>query len=113
EIDVTDKSALMMLSVLFDDRISNNERIFLLKEEYGILLSKEGEEMMSEWNNTAEAFIERGFERGYDQGNMEGIEKVARQMLHMGLSDEMVVKACNLSYEEIEKLKKGEKPQGK
>ena len=113
EIDVTDKSALMMLSVLFDDRIRNNERIFLLKEEYGILLSKEGEEMMSEWNNTAEAFIERGFERGYDQGNMEGIEKVARQMLHMGLSDEMVVKACNLSYEEIEKLKKGEKPQGK
>ena len=112
EIDVTDKSALMMLSVLFDDRMSNNERIFLLKEEYGILLSKEGEEMMSEWNNTAEAFIERGFERGYDQGNMEGIEKVARQMLHMGLSDEMVVKACNLSYEEIEKLKKGEKPQG-
>ena len=64
-------------------------------------------------NNTAEAFIERGFERGYDQGNMEGIEKVARQMLHMGLSDEMVVKACNLSYEEIEKLKKGEKSQGK
>ena len=113
EIDVTDKSALMMLSVLFDDEISNNERIFLLKEEYGILLSKEGEEMMSEWNNTAEAFIERGFERGYDQGNMEGIEKVARQMLHMGLSDEMVVKACNLTYEEIEKLKKGEKPQGK
>lgn len=113
EIDFTDKSALMMLSVLFDDRISNNERIFILKEEYGILLSKEGEEMMSEWNNTAEAFIERGFERGYDQGNMEGIEKVARQMLHMGLSDEMVVKACNLSYEEIEKLKKGEKPQGK
>lgn len=113
EIDVTDKSALMMLSVLFDDRISNNEHIFLLKEEYGILLSKEGEEMMSEWNNTAEAFIERGFERGYDQGNMEGIEKVARQMLHMGLSDEMVVKACNLTYEEIEKLKKGEKPQGK
>ena len=43
---------------------------------------------------------------------MEGIEKVARQMLHMGLSDETVVKACNLSYEEIEKLKKGEKPQG-
>ena len=104
EIDVTDKSALMMLSVLFDDRISNNERIFLLKEEYGILLSKEGEEMMSEWNNTAEAFIERGFERGYDQGNMEGVEKVARQMLHMGLSDEMVVKACNLSYEERTKI---------
>ena len=112
EIDVTDKSVSMMLSVLFDDRISDRERLFLLKEEYGIVLSKEDEEMMGEWHNTAEAFIERGYERGdaagYKRGNIEGVEKVARQMLHKGISDEMIAELCSLSYEKIEELKNEE-----
>ena len=128
EIDVTDKSALMMLSILFDDRISDKERLFLLKEEYGIVLAKEDEEMMSEWHNTADAFIERGYERGdaagyergnaagyergnaegYERGSAEGVEKVARQMLHKGISDEMIAEMCGLSYEKIEELKNEE-----
>ena len=37
DIDVTDKSALMMLSVLFSSKLTKEERIFILKEEYGIL----------------------------------------------------------------------------
>ena len=120
EIDVTDKSALMMLSILFDDRISDKRRPFLLKEEYGIVLAKEDEEMMGEWHNTADAFIERGYERGdaagyergnaegYERGSAEGVEKVARQMLHKGISDEMIAEMCSLSYEKIEELKNEE-----
>ena len=56
-------------------------------------------------NNTAEAF----FQRGYEIGVKVRMEIGARRLLNMGISDEMIAYICNLSIEEVEKVKRAEK----
>ena len=51
----------------------------------------------------------KGMEKGLEKGREEGMEKekisTARRLLSMGLSDEQVATATELSLEEIQKLK--------
>ena len=78
DIDVTDKSALMMLSVLFSSKLTKEERIFILKEEYGILLSEAEREDLNHMCNAHEGVLEYGKEigrrDGIEIGRKDGIE---------------------------------------
>ena len=122
QIDVTDKSALMMLSVLFSSKLTKEERIFILKEEYGILLSEAEREDLNHMCNAHEGAIEQGKEigivlgekRGIEIGRKDGIEigrnsqklENAKNLLMIGASIEMVVNGIGLPHETVEKLYK-------
>ena len=130
DIDVSDKSALMMLSVLFSSKLTKEERIFILKEEYGILLSEAEREDLNHMCNAHEGAIEQGKEigivlgekRGIEIGRKDGIEigrkdgieigrnsqklENAKNLLMIGASIEMVVNGIGLSHETVEKLYK-------
>jgi predicted transposase/invertase (TIGR01784 family) len=50
--------------------------------------------------------IEKGIEKGMEKGKKEEREIVAKNMLSLGLEDELVIKATGLDQSIIEKLKK-------
>ncbi len=122
DIDVTDKSALMMLSVLFSSKLTKEERIFILKEEYDILLSEAEREDLNHMCNAHEGVLEYGKEMGIVIGRKDGIEigrkdgieigrnsqklESAKKLLMIGASIDMVVNGIGLSYETVEKLYK-------
>ena len=129
EIDVNDKSALMMLSVLFNDRMSIQDRVLCLRKHYGILLTEEEENEVKSMSETWAGFYGRGVrygvEQGIEQGKVLGIEQgkeigikegkvigieqeranVANRMLMYGMDEELIVKLTGLSWEEMNKLK--------
>ena len=116
DIDVNDKSALMMLSVLFSSKLTKEERIFILKEEYGMLLSEAEREDLNHMCNAHEGVLEYGKEigrkDGIEIGRKDGIEigrnsqklDSAKKLLVIGASIDMVVNGIGLSYETVEKL---------
>ena len=112
-IDVTNKSALMMLSVLFSSKLSKEERIFILKEEYGILLSEAEREELDTMCNAHEGAVEQGKEIGKEIGKKIGIAlgesngrkirnlEIARKMILKGMSFEDINEFTDLTYSEI------------
>ena len=132
KIDTSDKSALMMLSVLFGSKITQEERTFILKEEYGILLSEAEKEDLNHMCNAHEGVLEYGKEigrkDGIEIGRKDGIKigrkdgikigrkdgikigkkrqklESAKSLLMLGASIEMVSKGMELPYETVEKL---------
>ena len=106
DIDVTDKSALMMLSVLFSSKLTKEERIFILKEEYGMLLSEAEREDLNHMCNAHEGVLEYGKEMGIVIGRNSQKLESAKKLLMIGASIEMVVNGIGLSYETVEKLYK-------
>lgn len=112
-IDVTNKSALMMLSVLFSSKLSKEERIFILKEEYGILLSEAEREELNHMCNAHEGAVEQGKEIGKEIGKKIGIAlgesngrkirnlEIARKMILKGMSFEDINELTDLSYHQI------------
>ena len=106
DIDVTDKSALMMLSVLFSSKLTKEERIFILKEEYGILLSEAEREDLNHMCNAHEGVLEYGKEMGIVIGRNSQKLESAKKLLMIGASIDMVVNGIGLSYETVEKLYK-------
>lgn len=114
KIDTSDKSALMMLSVLFGPKMTYKERSFILKEEYDILLSEIEREDLNHMCNAHEGVLEYGKEMGIEIGRKDGIEigrnsqklESAKNLIMMGASIEMVVKGIGLSQKTVEKLVK-------
>ena len=100
-IDVTNKSALMMLSVLFSSKLSKEERIFILKEEYGILLSEAEREELDAMCNAHEGVLECGKEMGIEIGRNSQKLESARKMILKGMSFEDINEFTDLTYSEI------------
>ena len=117
EIDMNDKSALMMLSVLFNDKMSIQDRVLCLKNHYGIVMTEEEENEVESMSETWRGFygrgvrygVERGKALGIEQGKALGIEQgklqVASEMLMAGMNEELIIKITGLSTKEISKLK--------
>ena len=88
------------------------ERSFILKEEYGILLSEIEREDLNHMCNAHEGVLEYGKEMGIEIGRKDGIEigrnsqklESAKNLIMMGASIEMVVKGIGLSQKTVEKL---------
>ena len=116
EIDPTDNSALMMLSVLFSSKLSQNERVLYLEKSYGIVLTEAEREVVGQMCNAHEGVYEYGLEagmtlgraKGKAEGRIEGLKEksfeIARKLLRMGLSVHVVADTTGLSLNEVEQL---------
>ncbi len=60
-------------------------------------------------NEAKKEGIEEGIVKGIEEGKIQGIEEnkkaIAKNMLELGLEEEIILKATGLSKEELEKLK--------
>ena len=134
EIDVNDKSALMMLSVLFNDKMSIQDRVLCLKNHYGIVMNEEEKDEVETMSETWRGFYGRGVTYGIEKGKVLGIEQgkalgieqgkvlgiehgkilgieqgnlqVAKKMLMHGMDEELIVKMTGLSYEQIKQIER-------
>ena len=68
QIDVTDSSALMMPSVLFSPKLSRQDRGFILKNHYDIVLTEAESKAIDLMGNVYEGFYEYGREDGLTEG---------------------------------------------
>ena len=106
EINVKDKSAVMMLSVLLSSRISKQEKVFILKEEYGIMMTEEEEKEVAVMSGVWEGYyyygVEDGIERGVVLGERQGeerrtIQHVCDLMTNLNVDLETAMKLLNVS----------------
>ena len=125
EIDVEDKSALMMLSILFSAKLSREDRVLYLKKHYGIVLNEAEKEVIGQMCNAHEGIYEYGKEEVVKIGLIEGegiglakgkklgleegkeIEKltIAKKMMKLGVALEIITMTTGLTYPEVMDLK--------
>ena len=49
--------------------------------------------------------IKQGIEQGIEQGALEKQKEVVKNMLKENVSDELIIKTTNISFEELDKIK--------
>jgi hypothetical protein len=73
--------ALGMLEVLLCDGISAAERLAILRDRYGMMVTREVEEGVGDVCNLSEGVFRRGVEQGIEQGREEGREQGREEAL--------------------------------
>ena len=69
----TESDLIRMLTDLFDERINGVDKVSLLKNNYGLKVTKEIQEETKEMCNYAEAIEKKGIEKGIQQGIQQGV----------------------------------------
>ena len=125
EIDLEDNSALMMLSILFSAKLSRKDRFLYLEKYYDIVLTEAEKEVIGQMCNAHEGIYEYGKEDGVKIGLIEGEEiglakgekigfskgqtsekrSIAKKMLKLGVSLEIITMTTGLTYSEVMDLK--------
>lgn len=70
---------------LFSTKLTPDEKMALLREEYGIETTVEVEEGMKRMCNLSDVIVEQGLQQGLEQGLQQGLEQGLQQGLEQGL----------------------------
>ena len=70
---------------LFSTKLTPDEKMVLLREEYGIETTVEVEEGMKRMCNLSDVIVEQGLQQGLEQGLQQGLEQGLQQGLEQGL----------------------------
>ena len=98
-----------LLDLMFKSSKNASEKITALHNDFGIDLTKEGEEDLEIMCNLGEGLYEDGLIKGKEEGRTEGKLELALELLKDGMSLEKVAKYSKLSLSMIEKLAKQNK----
>ena len=74
-----------LLGTLFSTKLTPDEKMALLREEYGIETTVEVEEGMKRMCNLSDVIVEQGLQQGLEQGLQQGLEQGLQQGLEQGL----------------------------
>ena len=121
EIDLEDNSALMMLSILFSAKLSKRDRVLYLEKYYDIVLTEAEKEVVGQMCNAHEGIYEygkedgivvgkkigllEGEEIGFSKGKTSEKRSIAKKMLKLGVSLEIITMTTGLTYSEVMDLK--------
>ena len=68
-----------LLTAIFSENISAEEKKEILSTEYGMLMTREMEEEVEAMSNLGYGILERGIEQGIEKGIEQGIERGIEQ----------------------------------
>ena len=74
-----------MLNTLFSNDLNESEKIRILKNKYGVMISTEEKEVMHNMKGIAYGYLVTGIEQGIEQGKAEGLEQGKAEGLEQGI----------------------------
>ena len=80
--------ALGMLEVLLSDSMAAGERLARLRDRYGMMITREIGEGVSDMCNLSEGVFQRGVDKGREEGREEGLKKGRREGREEGREEE-------------------------
>lgn len=98
----TDNELIKMLTDLFDERIGGADKIKKLKDTYGLELTKEVDEEVSDMCSYATAIENKGIQQGIQQGEEQKQEDNIKQLAEYFMSQD-----DKLTKEEATQMAKG------
>ena len=78
-----------LLTAIFSENISAEEKKEILSAEYGILMTKDMEEEVEAMSDLGYGILERGIERGIEQGIEQGVRLKDELFLAMKKDDRL------------------------
>jgi len=93
-----------LLWVLLSSKIEKEEKKQILSEEYAIPMTRELESEVLEMCNLSKGIREQGVQQGIQQGELSKSVKVALELLKMKLPAANIVKATELSMEQVREI---------
>ena len=105
-IEDSESELIQMLTDLFNENISAEEKVDTLKSKYGIPTTYELEEEVASMTVFAANLIEKGLEKGLEKGRAEVKAEFLETMIKNGYTEEQVIK-FGYTKAEYQEAKKG------
>ena len=90
---------------LFSTKLTPDEKMALLREEYGIETTVEVEEGMKRMCNLSDVIVEQGLQQGLEQGLQQGLEQGLQQGIQQGLQQGKEKSSINLVCKKVKRGK--------
>ena len=94
-----------LLGTLFSTKLTPDEKMALLREEYGIETTVEVEEGMKRMCNLSDVIVEQGLQQGLEQGLQQGLEQGLQQGIQQGLQQGKEKSSINLVCKKVKRGK--------
>ena len=103
-----DKNFLNVLSAIFSDTISVEEKLHICEENGETIVDDELVERIESMSNLGMAIDEEaraeGLQEGIQQGSVEKSKEIAKNLHTLGTPIDVIIKATDLSSEEVQKI---------